>query len=196
MAKENCAFHEVFLRYSYLNAEKRTKTKVSQFSTAEFPPLLSSTQAPVVPSKSSDRPGPATTHHDTAPLYSSASKKVKTSDGPIVIHSMPDKPKTNTGYDRSSYQKALLYPQGRPSHVMGQTSQSRPLSSSHVDGSLTKTTVPEQITHDLKKAVDTLEALLLTSTNPMYKSLAKMIRTAIEAPTRPLIISRTVQNTS
>lgn len=54
----------------------------------------------------------------------------------------------------------------------------------------------DQMYIELKNAVDTLEEILMALNNPKFSSLAKMIRTTINSPTRPILVTRKAHGVS
>lgn len=194
MANENCAFHEVFLRYPSLNAVKRAR-KTRNFSPAEFPPLperphyISS-----IPTKSKERPNTPHSAPAMSGLYTEAIKRPKTTIK-MSYGTPPSEPRRNVqGYDHTLYNQTLIHHNGRLTAPPGNTFlpihinkvlaalQEDPRSSEAPDN---------QNTHSaLTHAVDALEAILMASNNPKYNSLAKMIRSTINAPNRTVLLAR------
>lgn len=201
MAKENCAFHEVFLRYPSLNAEKRSVPH-PQFSASEFPKLQARAKDNALPTKSRDRQVLQQLEHDNNELYTTAVKKSKILHNKTIVTTSQDRPMVMPGYDHASHQKTLIYQHGRVPHMTGLKSQTTSSHTQMATDSKCEERQPnlkrnsDQMYIELKNAVDTLEEILMALNNPKFSSLAKMIRTTINSPTRPILVTRKAHGVS
>lgn len=195
MAIHNCAFHEVFNICPELHEPKKRMNRKNDLNPSDFPPLSLHSDAANISERQYAQRSWQRHIRASAEVQSSTQKRHQVTEYTCSPKSQKMNQVRKPGFHKMAYNEALLQPNGRGSMSRTQDNISTPGQTGAARENLT-TNLPTQNSQkgstdydmNLSVAVNNLEQLLLASANPVFKSLAKMIRSAIKAPYRPLII--------
>lgn len=198
MASHNCAFHDVFTICPELHEDKRIRRgQVPQ--SQDFPPLTTNDGYHDTYARHVNGPSPARYNSDHMDVYSTAQKRPKTMEAsyPATTNKLPRS--HQQGFDRVAYSEALLYPHGRQPTPLEGSNNTNINCAVGTGGerspiAAVQSGIPQLQDQDpeLIVAVNTLEQILMASANPIFKSLAKMIRATLNAPYRPILITHSM----